>query len=242
MSFLRTLILHVVVLCALPASALAQDLPPPDNITRVAEDAATLVADFYAAAEDAPLLILLHMLNSRRSAWEPLVPDLHAAGYAILNVDMRGHGDSDGAQDWEAIVADMAGWVDWLAEGEHSDEAGLAFIGGSIGANVALISCAESDICRGAVALSPGLDYRGVKPEAALVDGLAERSALLVAAQNDASSSAAIRQMFLNAKGDVSARLYPGRAHGTRLFDSRYDSVSRLILGWLAELFAPHAG
>ncbi len=217
--------------------------PPPETITRVAEDAATLVADFYAAADsDAPLLILLHILNSRRAAWEPLIPDLHAAGYAILNVDMRGHGDSDGAQDWEAIVADMAGWVEWLADNGHSDEAGLVFIGGSIGANVALISCAESDICRGAVALSPGLDYRGVKPEAALVDGLAERSALLVAAQNDASSSAAIRQMFLNAKGDVSARLYPGRAHGTRLFDSRYDSVSRLILGWLAELFAPHAG
>ena len=38
--------------------------------------------------------------------------------------------------------------------------------------------------------------------------------------------------------GDVSARMYPGRAHGTRLFDSRYQSVSRLILGWLEELFA----
>ena len=173
------------------------------------------------------MLILLHMLNSRRSAWDPLIPDLQAAGYAILNVDMRGHGDSDGAQDWDAIIADMAAWVDWLAENEHSSEAGLAFIGGSIGANVALISCAESDACRGAVALSPGLDYRGVKPEPALVDGLAERMALLVASQADASSSTAIRQMFLNAKGDVSARIYPGRAHGTRLFDSRYQSVSR---------------
>ena len=62
------------------------------------------------------------------------------------------------------------------------------------------------DVCRGAIALSPGLDYRGVKPESALVDGLADRTALLVASQNDASSSTAIRQMFLNAKGDVSAR------------------------------------
>ena len=45
--------------------------------------------------------------------------------------------------------------------------------------------------------------------------------------------------MFLNAKGDVSARLYRGRAHGTRLFDSDYASVSRLILHWLAETFSP---
>ena len=217
-------------------STTAQDLP--ETITRAAADDTALVADFYAAEADAPVLILLHMLNSRRGAWDPLIPDLREAGYAILNVDMRGHGDSGGGQDWDAIIADMVGWVEWLTQNEHSGEAGLAFIGGSIGANVALIACAASDACSGAVALSPGLDYRGVKPEAALVDGLAERSALLVAAQKDASSSAAIRQMFLNAKGDVSARLYPGRAHGTRLFDSRYDSVSRLILGWLAELFA----
>jgi len=33
-------------------------------------------------------------------------------------------------------------------------------------------------------------------------------------------------------------RMNPGRAHGTRLFDARYDSVSRLIMAWLEELFA----
>ena len=43
---------------------------------------------------------------------------------------------------------------------------------------------------------------------------------------------------FSNAKGDVSARMYRGRAHGTRLFDSEYESVSRLILHWLGETFA----
>ena len=226
----------------LASTATAQAPPAAETISRHAADETALVADYYAAGDDAPALILLHMLNSRRDAWDPLIPDLQAAGYAILNIDIRGHGDSGGARDWDAIIADMADWVDWLAQNERAGEAGLAFIGGSIGANVALISCAESDACRGAVALSPGLDYRGVKPEAALVDGLAERMALLLASQADASSATAIRQMFLNAKGDVSARIYRGRAHGTRLFDSRYDSVSRLILGWLAELFAPEEG
>ena len=229
-------VICLLFLLALPVSAQAP--PAPETITRRAADDTTLVADYYPASQDAPALILLHMLNSRRSAWDPLIPDLQAAGYAILSVDMRGHGDSGGTRDWDAIIADMDGWIEWLARDERAGEAGLAFIGGSIGANVALISCAESDACRGAVALSPGLDYRGVKPEAALADGLSKRMALLVASQADASSSTAIRQMFLNGKGDVSARIYPGRAHGTRLFDSRYDSVSRLILGWLAELFA----
>ena len=143
------------------------------------------------------------------------------------------------SRDWERTINDIAiGWTSWLAEAEHIGEHGLAIIGGSIGANVALISCAEIDDCRGAIALSPGLDYRGVQPESALVDGLAQRTALLVAAHADAYSAQSIRQMFLSAAGEVTARLYRGRAHGTRLFDSDYESVRGLILHWLGELFA----
>ena len=236
---MRNLLAVSFVIVTLCITSTAQDLPAHQTITRA--DDTTLVADFYPAAEPAPVLLLLHMLNSNRSAWEPLIPDLREAGYAILNIDMRGHGASGGTRVWDSTIADMQGWVGWLAAEGRLSEPGLAVIGGSIGANVALISCAETETCLGAVALSPGLDYRGVMPESALVDGLADRSALLVAAQNDSSSSTAIRQMFLNAKGDVTARLYPGRAHGTRLFDSDYASVSRLILGWLDETFGADA-
>lgn len=236
---MKSLILIVVIF----SSSLGSAQPPPahQTITLTRADAA-LAADFHPAA-DAPVILLLHMLNSSRAAWDPLIPDLRAAGYALLNIDMRGHGDSGGTRDWEAAIADVTeGWVGWLDANDHLGDEGLALIGGSIGANVALISCARAETCRGAIALSPGLDYRGVKPESALVDGLASRAALLVAAQNDRSSSTAIRQMFLKAKGDVSARLYRGRAHGTRLFDSEYDSVSALILAWLAELFTTYEG
>ncbi len=235
------LLLIVFILFISSNPALSQP-PPPETITLARADA-SLAADFHPADADAPVILLLHMLNSNRAAWDPLIPDLRAAGYALLNIDMRGHGDSSGTRDWDEAIDDVAaGWASWLTDNDHLGDEGLAIIGGSIGANVALISCAQLEICRGAIALSPGLDYRGVKPESALVDGLANRAALLVAAQHDASSSTAIRQMFLKAKGDVSARLYRGRAHGTRLFDSAYDSVSRLILGWLAELFATNEG
>ncbi|MCY3865178.1 MAG: alpha/beta hydrolase [Chloroflexi bacterium] len=231
---MKSLILIIIFISINRAAA----QPPPHQTITLTRAGATLAADFHPADNDAPAILLLHMLNSKRAAWEPLIPDLRAAGYALLNIDMRGHGDSGGTRDWEEAIHDVAvGWVGWLSENGHLGDEGLAIIGGSIGANVALISCARVVSCRGAIALSPGLDYRGVKPESALIDGLADRVALLVAAQNDTSSSTAIRQMFLKAKGDVSARLYRGRAHGTRLFDSDYESVSALILGWLAEAF-----
>ena len=237
---MRMLNLFALFICLLFGIATqGQDSTDYETITLQASDDTTLVADFYTVATDAPVILLLHMLNSNRAAWEPLIPDLHDAGYAVLNIDMRGHGESAGTREWDKTINDIAvGWTGWLADNDHLADSGLALIGGSIGANVALISCAQVDNCRGAIALSPGLDYRGVKPESALVDGLADRAALLVAAGADASSATAIRQMFLNAKGDVTARMYRGRAHGTRLFDSDYASVSRLILSWLEELFA----
>ena len=177
------------------------------------------------------------MLNSNRAAYEPVIADVHAAGYALLNVDMRGHGDSGGAQDWDLAIQDVAYWIDWLDAQGDIGEGGLVIMGASIGSNVALISCAASELCRGAIALSPGLDYRGVEPEGALVDGLAQRAALLVATHQDHYSADTVRQLFGKAKGAVTARLYAGRAHGTRLLDSDYDSVSALILLWLSEQF-----
>lgn len=226
------------VLCAFAIGcwlAAAQDHPGVQTISRQSADGVDLIADMYAASPGAPVVVSLHMLNSRRSAYEPLLPDLRAAGYAVLNVDMRGHGDSAGERDWDAAIADVGDWLAWLEEQEHVSDAGVALLGASIGANVAIISCAEQEVCRGAIALSPGLDYRGTKPEAALAEGLADRAALLVAAHGDSGSANSVRQLFASAGGDVTARITPGRAHGTRLFDSDYPTTSRLLLHWLAE-------
>ena len=236
----RARLISLLILCSFTLLSLAQDLPEFETISRQTADDISLVADFYPAPENIsapPVIIALHMLNSKRAAYEPVIPDLHSAGFAVLNVDMRGHGDSDGSQVWDVAIADISDWISWLDAGDMIGEGGLAIMGASIGANVAIISCAANAVCAGAIALSPGLDYRGVKPESALVDGLAERSALLVAAQGDSSSAVAIRQMFLNAQGDVTARMFGGRAHGTRLFDSDYESVSSLVLLWLVEQF-----
>ena len=228
------------ILANIPFTTAQAPHPPHSTITLAAADQTSLIADFYPAAADAPVVLLLHMLNSSRQAYAPIIPELHAANYAILNIDMRGHGESAGSRQWDLAISDISGWADWLTHEAHLGERGLALIGGSIGANVALISCAEIEACRGAIALSPGLDYRGVMPEAALVEGLAERGALLVAAQADAYSANSVKQMFMSATGDVSARLYPGRAHGTRLFDTELASVSSLMLNWLAEAFADY--
>ena len=200
---LAKLFTSLALLYTLTLSAGAQ--APPETISRQSVDGIQLAADFYPAATDgAPVLIALHMLNSQRSAYDLLIPDLQAAGFALLNIDMRGHGDSEGSRDWDKAVADLPAWVAWLEAEGQLPESGLALLGASIGANVALLSCAQLEVCQGAIALSPGLDYRGLQPEAALADGL---TALLVAAQGDAYSADSVRSFLAKPKAR-SARGY----------------------------------
>lgn len=220
-------------------SLLGQDDLMFETVSIRAGDELELVGDLYLPDDIAdtgnPAVLLFHMLGSTRQAYDPILPDLVDAGYIVLNVDMRGHGDTGGNQVWDLAIEDTQVWLDWLREQDVVDDSRVAIMGASIGSNVALIGCAEDPDCIGAIALSPGLDYRGVQPESAVVDGLAERAVLLVASHTDGYSAESVEQMFMNANGDVSARIYRGAAHGTNLFRSDYDSVSHLILSWLAE-------
>ncbi len=216
----------------------AQDLPDPVDVTVSASDGLELAAKFYpTTAVNAPAVLLLHMLGSSRVAWLPLIVPLREAGYAVLAVDMRGHGQTGGTQDWVLAEADVQVWLDWLKAQEGINPDALAIVGASIGSNLALIGCANDPTCVTAIALSPGLDYRGVMPEAAVVSGLADRSALLVASHDDLESSDAVKQMAMNATdGEIGLRLYPGFAHGTELLlGNTTDSVLALVIGWLDE-------
>jgi acetyl esterase/lipase len=234
--------LPITLLILLSFSSSAQDDMMFETISISASDDLMLIGDFYVPdmASDAgnPTVILFHMLGGQRSAYEPLIPDLVGAGYAVLNADLRGHGETRGSQDWDLAVEDVQIWLDWLREQEAVDGTRIAIIGGSIGSNVALMGCANDADCVGAIALSPGLDYRGVQPESAVVEGLSERAIALVASHSDGYSAESVEQLMANSTGDVSARIYRGNTHGTNLFRTEYDSVSHLILSWLAEHLA----
>jgi pimeloyl-ACP methyl ester carboxylesterase len=175
------------------------------------------------------------MYNGSRASWEPMIQPLLDAGYNVLNVDLRGFGETGGNQEWDVAIGDVQTWLDWLRTqpGVNPDE--IAVIGASIGSNLALMGCANDAKCVTAIALSPGLSYQGLKPEPYLKDGLKDRSALLVASHGDRESAVSVRQMASSATNDIGMRIYPGRAHGLELFDTRNSSITSLILDWLAE-------
>ena len=201
-----------------------------------AEDGLALVGDYYAPADEAldagaPGVLLLHMLGSDRTAWADLIPPLQEAGYAVLAVDMRGHGQTGGRADWPLAEADVQTWLDWLRDQEGVDPARLSLVGASIGANLALRGMANDPDVLTAVALSPGLDYRGVTTADAIAT-IDDRPVMLVAGQGDTTSALTLKQLTQALNGDTLVRLYASRAHGTQLFAAQPD-LGDAIVAWL---------
>ena len=118
----------------------------------------------------------------------------------MIAVDLRGHGETGGSNDWQAAIGDVQTWLDWIESQPSIDPDRIALVGASIGANLALVGCANDAHCVTAVALSPGTDYFGITTSDAIVT-LRDRSALLVASQTDQPSGTSVRE-----PDDLSAR------------------------------------
>ena len=192
-----------------------------------------LVGDYYANEAAGPAVLLMHMNGGKRSDWEPFFMPLLDARYHILTVDLRAHGETGGSRDWPLAEGDVQTWLDWLKAQDNVES--VSIVGASIGSNLALTGCAADADCVTAIALSPGLDYFGIQPEEAVINGLAERSALLVAARNDGNSPDSVQQMAENGTGEIGTRYYPGRAHGTRLFSDQGERFIAMLIHWLDE-------
>jgi hypothetical protein len=84
-----------------------------------------------------------------------------------------------------------------------------------------------------AIALSPGLDYRGVTTEDAL-EMIDRRPVMLVAGQSDYESANGVRELGLLLKGDSLMRLYATSTHGTAMLADQ-PTLMPLIVSWLEE-------
>ncbi|MBE2223827.1 MAG: alpha/beta fold hydrolase [Anaerolineae bacterium] len=207
-----------------------------EDIVVEAADGLELAATFYAAdgLENAPAILLLHMLGSNRTIWETvgLVDELTAKGYAVLALDMRGHGETGNAQDWVLAEDDIQRVWHYFVDRPEVDAGRTAVIGASIGSNMALIAAANEPTMRTAILLSPGLVYRGVSTEDRMPD-YGERPLLIVASEDDYYSEDSAHKLAETAVGETQVQIYEKAGHGTDMFEPQPD-LTPLILDWLA--------
>lgn len=231
----------IVLVCILLAGLIsptpaAHALPEAQRVELEASDGLVLVGDFYMpeSEEPVPAVILMHMLGRRRGDWETLLPVLvDDYGMAVLNVDLRGHGETGGSTDWALAEEDVQIWIDWLRGQEGINPDAISLIGASIGSNLAIRGWANDEKIRTAVALSPGLNFRGVTTEDA-VEANADRPLMLVSARSDRESAIAVTTLFDLTDGNALVRLFSGSRHGTDLFDTEYsDWLITAIAEWV---------
>lgn len=144
------------------------DDPDPENVTKY------------------PLVILIHGLNGTHADWGNLPEVLVKKGYAVLAMDLRGHGESDRnikghriswrtfkGKQWEELPRDVDRVVRYLKQEQEFpqvDTSRVALVGAKLGGNVAIIAASRMKAeAKSLVILSAGINYKGLDTSRAIV-------------------------------------------------------------------------
>jgi alpha-beta hydrolase superfamily lysophospholipase len=204
----------------------------PQRVTVRTDDGLQLAATFYEApARPAPAVVYVHQLQKSRADWDALATELAANGMAGLAIDLRGHGESPGSpQDYNGMVQDVRAARRFLAARSEVVPGRLGIAGASIGATLgALVAADEASVVSLAL-LSPSMDYRGLRLDAAMKK-YAARPALLVASDNDGYSARTVKDLQKAGGGVREALLLPLAGHGTALLSADAE-LGRRLLEW----------
>ncbi len=109
-----------------------------------------------AGGVKAPAVVLMHGWGANASLMLPALAPLHAAGFAVLLMDARCHGNSDEEPftSLPRFSEDIEAGLDWLKQQPGVDAQRFAVMGHSVGAAAALLCATRRDDLRAVVSLS----------------------------------------------------------------------------------------
>ena len=208
-----------------------------ENLTLTTSDGVKLVVDFYTPESliDKPdVLILVHEAYLDRSSWDGFTIAAQENGYAVITLDLRGHGQSGGDLVFdEAMDHDIDAVLDWISASPDLNVDRVAIAGASVGANLALRAGARHPQIKSLVLLSPGMNYWEIGIENAILD-YGRRPLLLVASEGDAYSATSVQRLNEIGRGYDKLVIFPGAAHGTEMIRGQPD-LSLLMLDWFQQ-------
>lgn len=202
-------------------------------------DGVLIAATFFEGPRrPAPAVILLHMLTRSREDWQSFATRLADAGIHALAIDFRGHGGSstepagpDGEPDLTKMVRDVQAARAFLSS--RSDlvrPAVIGIAGASMGANVAMLAAATDPTIKSLALLSPGMEYKSLRADAAMRK-YGARPALLIGATNDPYSLRSIKLLITLGGGLRETKTLDGAGHGTTML-GRNPDLSRTLVDW----------
>lgn len=157
-------IAHALILRGLRAPRLAHQRTPTDvglaaqSVRLPTADRKTLFGWFVPVPGQlpAPAVVVMHGWGANASLMLPALAPLHAAGFAVLLMDARCHGQSDDAAftSLPRFAEDIEAGLDWLRQQNSVDAKRLAVMGHSVGAGAALLCATRRPDVRAVISLS----------------------------------------------------------------------------------------
>jgi pimeloyl-ACP methyl ester carboxylesterase len=195
------------------------------------EDGGIVAATIYGSAEHA--ILLVHGGRFTKESWAAQAPILLGAGYQVLAIDLRGHGQSHGPGEADPSDAQLA--IDVLAAVRYLHSHGaktVSIVGGSMGGSAAgdaSITSRTGEIDR--------IVMLGAAPN--LPADKLKSPALFIVARNDTSGDGprlpGIRAQYEETPQPKKLVILEGSAHAQYLFQTdQSDRVMQEILQWLS--------
>jgi alpha-beta hydrolase superfamily lysophospholipase len=205
-------------------------------VTFASSDGTTLAAQIYeASSRPSPGVVLVHMLARSKADWDEVAQQLESAGITALAIDLRGHGASGGSA---ATLLDMArdvrAAVQWLSARASVRPDAIGVAGASLGANLVLLAALDQPLVRAVAAVSPSLDYRGVRVGPDLMKKLGDKPVWLAASSEDPFAVRTLRELTADGTGVRDQQLSPVAAHGSNLLAAD-KSLARALVDWLRQ-------
>lgn len=204
----------------------------PQRVSFRTDDGVTIAATWYEpSSRPAPAVVLVHMLQRSRRDWDGLASRLAAAGIGALAIDLRGHGESSPSAAAEAsgyadLVQDVRAARRFLGSRPDVIPSRIGIAGASLGANLAALAAADGAFASVAL-LSPSLDYRGLRIEAA-VRKYGSRPMLLVSSDDDPyARRSALDLQKTGASRELLSLV--GAGHGTNMLGRAYELPQALV-------------
>lgn len=212
-----------------------------------------------------PLVILLHSLSESQQTWAAFTKTLVDDGYAVLALDLRGHGQSTRTaeglvKNWRTLtpterlawVTDMEKLRIYWDNLEHTPNAPLqvqgrdrVLIAAGLGANIALTHVANvakrtPPPYRGVVAFCPTLDSKNIQPALPLVKA-SMPPVFYASSQTNPTSFDDTKTLYKLTQGHKSLNLYEDIGTNEALL-LHHTPLQQKVLAWLHQVLPPETG
>jgi alpha-beta hydrolase superfamily lysophospholipase len=227
----RVLVLLLACLWAREAAAEGR------SVTFRADDGRTVTGTvFEASRPPAAAVVLLPALGHPRDEWQAIAQQFADQNITALAIDLPGAtapADPRDLAGWQVVV--RAG-VNWLSAQWNVRPTAIGAAGSSLGGSLVALAAAGDPRIKALALISPSLDFRGVRIEAAMRQ-IGSRPVLLVASRRDSYASRSVRELTSDPPGPRETVVGEAASHGVPLLAAEPD-LARQLVDWFQRTLA----